>query len=70
MWNCNVRGFETNLFLNPVPNYLGRILLDPHVKVIDGRLLAQKLTVKEAYAKFGDKQISDWPIPNEVVWTD
>ena len=70
MWNCNVRGFETNLFLHPVPNSLGRILLDPHVKVIDGRLLAQKLTVKEAYAKFGDKQISDWPIPNEVFWTD
>ena len=70
MWNCNVRGFETDLFLQPVPNSLGRILLDPHVKVINGSLLAQKLTVEEAYEKFGDKQISDWPIPDEVVWTD
>jgi hypothetical protein len=65
-----VRGFETNLFLHPVPNSLGRILLDPHVKVINGSLLAQKLAVEEAYEKFGDKQISDWPIPDEVVWTD
>ena len=65
-----MRGFETNLFLHPVPNSLGRILLDPHAKVINGNLLAQKLNVEEAYKKFGDKQISDWPIPDEVVWTD
>ena len=70
MWNCNVRGFETNLFLHPVPNSLGRILLDPHVKVLNGSLLAQKLTVQEAYEKFGNKPISDWPIPDEVIWVD
>ena len=70
MWNCNVRGFETKLFLDPVPNSLGRILLDPHFKVINGRLLARRLNVDEAYAKFGNKPISDWPIPDDVVWID
>ena len=70
MWNCNVRGFETNLFLHPVPNSLGRILVDPHVKVINGCLLAQKLTVEEAYEKFGNKPIANWPIPDEVIWMD
>ena len=68
MWNCNVRGFETNLFLNPTPKSLGRILLDPHVEVINGRLLARNLSVEESYAKFSKKPISNWPIPEDVDW--
>ena len=66
MWNCNVRGFETKLFLNPSPKSLGRILLDPHFEVINGMLLARNLSVEEAYDKFGGKPISNWPIPR--VW--
>ncbi len=68
MWNCNVRGFETDLFINPSPKSLGRILLDPHFKVVNGRFLAKSLSLEEAYAKFGDKPISNWPIPKNVVW--
>ena len=70
MWNCNVRGFQTNLFLNPPPNSLGRILIDPHCAVVDGRLLAKKLSVKDAYAKFGDKPLSNWPIPENLIWIE
>ena len=65
-----MRGFETNLFLHPVPNSLGRILVNPHVKVIKGCLLAHKLNVEEAYEKFGNKPIANWSIPDEVIWMD
>lgn len=65
-----MRGFETDLFLQPAPNSLGRILLDPHVKVINGSLLAKSLAVEEAYEKFGNKPITNWPIPDKVIWMD
>jgi hypothetical protein len=70
MWNCNVRGFETDLFLQPAPNSLGRILLDPHVTVINCSLLAKNLAVEKACEKFGNKPITNRSIPDEVIWMD
>ena len=48
----------------------GRILVDPHYAVVDGRLLAKKLGVKDAYAKFADKPLSNWPIPENLIWIE
>jgi hypothetical protein len=63
MLNFNAYGFQDWTF-NPKDRPLLRNLVDPTYAVSpDGLIVAREIAVEEAYAKFGGRPISDFPLP-------
>ncbi|GAB4168463.1 MAG: hypothetical protein OHK0024_03800 [Thalassobaculales bacterium] len=63
MLNFNAYGYQDWTF-NPKDRPLLRNLVDPtHAVSPDGLPIAREISVEEAYAKFGGRPISDFPLP-------
>lgn len=69
MLNFNIRGYHQQTF-DP-PGTLGRRLIDPTGTVeADGTIITTELDPADAYAKFGDRPLSEFPLPTPSLRAD